>query len=79
MTELTGGGAIRDHEGRDEDSSTIAVSHYIVPVRIGSSGNLSTAREALPIFPYHIAYMIQYISMREVCTAVNDTLALTVS
>ena len=44
---MTGGGVIGDREARDEDRRTIEVSHYIVPVRAGSSEDLSIAREAL--------------------------------
>jgi hypothetical protein len=32
---VTGGGVIGDREARDEDRRTIAVLHYIVPVRWG--------------------------------------------
>jgi len=44
---MTGGGAVRDCEGQDEDNRVIAASHYIVPLRVGSSESLTIAREAL--------------------------------
>jgi len=36
---LTGGGEIWDCQDRNDDSRTPAVSHYLVPTRVGNSGS----------------------------------------
>jgi len=56
----------------------------IVIIRPGSQKNLLChwlyfILIDVKLFPYHIAYMVQCISMREVCIAVNDIFVLTIS
>ena len=56
----------------------------IVIIRPGSQKNLLRhwlylILTDVKLFPYQIAYMVQYISVREVCIAVNDTFVLTFS